>query len=182
MLTFLVILIIIFLSIQVFPVALGINVAGKAGKAIILIIVLSIVQVGSYWLGLVVGDSFMHLMDGFRGAVFFIGFLLIGIRMLMETFNIRKGERTYSIDTFGHVALASLAQGINTFLAGLLFYYLKIDQLFTIIILFVLTVIVAIVGIVIKPGKLTFAFASLLYAIGGLIMLISAVYISFFIL
>lgn len=156
--------------------------AGKAGKAIIIIVVLSVVQVVTYWLGLVLGDTFMHLMDGFSGTVFFIGFLLIGIRMLMETFNIRKGERTYSINSIGHVALASLAHGINTFLAGLLFYYLFFDEQATLILLFVLTVIVAIVGIVMKPNKLTLAFASLLYAIGGIIMLISAVYISFFIL
>lgn len=165
-----------------FPIALGINVAGKAGKAIILIVALSVVQVVTYWLGLVLGDTFMHLMDGFSSIVFFIGFLLIGIRMLMETFNIRTGERTYSIDSIGHVALASLAQGMNIFLAGLLFYYLFFDEQATLILLFVLTVIVAIVGIVLKPGKLTLAFASLLYAIGGIIMLISAVYISFFIL
>lgn len=182
MLSLLVTLIIIFLSFQVFPVAIGINVAGKLGKAVILVVVLSVVQVSTYWLGLVFGETFMHLMDDFSGVVFFIGFLLIGIRMLMETFNIRKGERTYSIDSIGHVAIASLAQGINTFLAGLLFYYIFFDEQGTIILLFVLTVIVAIAGIVMKPGKLTLAFASLLYAIGGLIMLISAVYISFFIL
>ncbi|HJN06270.1 MAG TPA: manganese efflux pump [Bacteroidales bacterium] len=182
MLSLLVILIIIFLSIQVFPVAVGIKVEGKPGKAVILVVVLSMVQVVTYWLGLVLGDTFMHLMDDFRGTIFFIGFLLIGIRMLMETFNIRKGERTYSIDSIGHVALASLAQGMNTFLVGLLFYYIFFDEQATLILLFVLTVIVAIVGIALKPGKLTLAFASLLYAIGGLIMLISAVYISFFIL
>lgn len=167
---------------QVLPVAIGIDASGKAGKAIILIVILSLVQVATYWLGLKLGNSFMYLMDGFNGAIFFMGFLLIGIRMLMETFNIRKGERTYSIDSIGHVALASLAQGINTFLAGLLFYYLKIDQQFTIILLLGLTVIVSIVGVVIKPGKLTLVFASLMYAIGGLIMIVSAIYISFFIL
>ncbi len=182
MLSLLVILIIVFLSIQVFPVAVGINVEGKAGKAIILILVLSFVQVLTYWLGLLLGESFMYLMDNFRGAVFFIGFLLVGIRMLMETFNIRKGERTYSIESIGHVTLASLAQGINTFLVGLLFYYVSFDEKFSLLLLLTLTVIVSIVGILMKPGKLTLAFASLLYAIGGLIMLISAVYISFFIL
>lgn len=182
MLTTLVVIIIVFLSVQVFPVAVGIDVKGQPGKAILLIVVLSLVQVVTYWLGLKLGSSFMHLMDGFKGAVFFIGFLLIGIRMLMETFNIRKGERTYSINKTGHVALASLAQGMNTFLVGLLFYYLAVDEQLTSILLFVLTVLIATIGIIMKSGKLTLAFASLLYALGGLIMLISAIYISFFIL
>ncbi len=100
----------------------------------------------------------------------------------METFSIRKGERSYSINSIGHVALASLAQGMNTFLAGLLFYYLSVDEQFTLILVLAITLIVAMVGIFIKPGKLILAFASLLYAIGGLTMLVSAIYISFFIL
>ena len=182
MLTTLVILIIIFLSVQIFPVAVGINVTGKPGKAVLLVTVLSLTQVLTYWLGLKLGSSFMHLMDSFKGAVYFIGFLLIGIRMLMETFNIRKGERTYSIDSIGHVTLASLAQGMNTFLAGLLFYYLAVDEQFTLMLLFSLTVVIATIGIVMKPGKPTLVFASLLYALGGLVMIITAIYISFFIL
>lgn len=182
MLTAVIVLIIIFLSVQVFPVAVGIRVAGKPVKAVQLVVVLSLTQLLTYWLGLKLGSSFMHLMDGFKGVVFFLGFLLIGIRMLMETFNIRKGERTYSIDSIGHVALASLAQGMNTFLSGLLFYYLAVDEQFTIILLFILTVVVATTGIVMKSGKLTLAFASLLYALGGMVMIISAIYVSFFIL
>lgn len=169
------------MSVQIFPVAIGINVLGRPGKAIMLIVVLSLVQGITYWLGLKLGSSFMHLMDGFKGVVFFLGFLLIGIRMLMETFNIRKGERTYTIDSVGHVAIASLAQGMNTFLAGLLFYYLAVDGQFTLILLLALTVVVATIGIVIKPEKLTLAFASLLYALGGTVMVLSAIYVSFFI-
>ncbi|MBC8320465.1 MAG: manganese efflux pump [Bacteroidetes bacterium] len=182
MLTTIVVLIIIFLSVQVFPVTLGINVSAKLAKSLLFVIVLTLTQVLTYWLGLKLGSTFMYLMDGFKSVVVFIGFLLIGIRMLMETFNIRKGERTYSINSIGHVALASLAQAINTFLVGLLFYYLAVDEQYTLIILFALTVVVSIMGIAMKTRKLTLAFASLLYAIGGIIMLISAIYISFFIL
>ncbi len=182
MLTTLVVIIIFFLSIQVFPIAVGINVSGKQAKVILLIVVLSLVQAVAYWLGLKLGNSFMHLMDGFKGAVFFIGFLFIGIRMLMETINIHKGERTYSIDSVSHVLLASIAQGINTFLVGLLFCYLVIDEKFTLILLIVISVAIATVGIVIKPGKFALSLASLVYAFGGLVMIVSAIYISFFVL
>jgi len=71
MLTTLVVIIIFFLSIQVFPIAVGINVSGKQAKVILLIVVLSLVQAVAYWLGLKLGNSFMHLMDGFKGAVVF---------------------------------------------------------------------------------------------------------------
>ncbi len=182
MLTAFIVIIIFFLSVQVFPVAIGINVTGKPGKAVILIVVLSLVQVVTYWLGLKLGSTFMHLMDGFKGAVFFIGFLLIGIRMLMETINIHKGERTYSVNSVGHVILVSIAQSINAFLTGLLFNYLTIDKGFTLILLTIITTVIAITGIIMKPGKFALSLASLIYALGGLVMIVFAIYISFFIL
>ncbi len=180
MVTTIIFLVIIFLSVQVFPIALGIDVRGKLAKALVLVIVLSAIQVFTYWLGLKLGNTFMYLMDGFSGVVVFIGFLLIGIRLLMEVFNIRKGERSYSIDTIGLTALASFAQGVNSFLVGLLFYYISIDVSFTIITLLSSVVVVTVLGIIMKPEKLTLAFASLLYTIGGLVMLVAAVYFSFF--
>ena len=122
----------------------------------------------------------MYLMDGFSSVVLFIIFLLIGIRMLMEVFNIRKGERTYTIDWIGHVALASTAQGVNSFLVGLVYYYIDVNENHTIIALLSATLFISIVGVFLKPGKLTFALASLLYTIGGLIMILAAIYFSFF--
>ncbi len=181
MLTTIVVLIIIFLSIQVFPVAIGINIKGNWLKATLFVVVLSLLQVVTYWLGLKLGSTFMHLMDGFKGVVFILGFLLIGIRMLMETLTIRKGERTYSIDSIGFVILASLAQSMNTFLVGLLFNYIDINEQFTLILLLVLTIVIATIGVMLKPEKQSLTFASLLYAFGGVIIIISSIYITFFI-
>ena len=182
MITTITIIIIVFLSAQVLPVALGIKVDGNWQKATLFIITLSLVQVIVYWLGLKLGGTFMYLMDGFKGVVFLLGFLLIGIRMLMETLTIRKGERSYNITKVSHVIFASLAQAINTFLAGVMFYYLAVNQNLTLLILFVLTAIIATIGLLLKPEKLNIAFASLLYAIGGLLIIISSIYITFFIL
>ncbi len=181
MLTTIIVLIILFLSAQVFPVAIGIDVKGKWLKATLFVIVLSSIQLLTYWLGLRLGGTFMYLMDSFKSVVFLFGFLLIGIRMLMETLAIRKGERTYQINTIGSVVFASIAQGMNTFLAGLLFCYLNVGEQFTMITILVLSIIIASVGVFLKPEKLTLAFASLLYTIGGILMIISSIYISFFI-
>jgi putative Mn2+ efflux pump MntP len=181
MLTTIIVLIILFLSIQVFPVAIGINIKGNWLKATLFVVVLSLLQAVTYWLGLKLGSTFMHLMDGFKGVVFLLGFLLIGIRMLMETLSIRKGERTYSIDSVGFVVMASLAQSMNTFLAGLLFNYIDVNEIFTVILLLVLTVIIAVVGVILKPEKQSLIFASLLYTLGGITMIISSIYITFFI-
>jgi len=181
MLTTIVVLIIFFLSVQVFPIAIGIDTKGNWLKATLFVVVLSLLQVVTYWLGLKLGSTFIHLMDGFKGVVFVLGFLLIGIRMLMETLTIRKGERTYSIDSVGFVILASLAQSMNTFLVGLLFNYLNIDEQFTLVLLLVLTIVIAAIGVMLKPEKQTLSFASLLYALGGVTMIISSIYITFFI-
>ena len=181
MLTTILVIIILFLSAQVFPVAVGIDAKGKWFKATLFVIVLSLLQVVTYWLGLRLGSTFMHLMDGFKSVVFLFGFLLIGIRMLMETLAIRKGERTYQINTIGSVVFSSIAQGMNTFLVGLLFCYLNVDEQFTMILLLAFSIVISSVGVYLKPERLTLAFASLLYTIGGIIMIISSIYISFFI-
>ena len=181
MLTTIVVLIILFLSVQVFPVAIGVFIKGNWLKATLFVVVLSLLQVVAYWLGLKLGSTFMHLMDGFKGVVFILGFLLIGIRMLMETLTIRKGERTYSIDSIGFVILASLAQSMNTFLVGLLFNYIDINEPFTLVLLLTFTIVISAIGVVVEPEKQFLSFASLLYALGGVIMIISSIYVTFFI-
>lgn len=170
----------IFLAVQVFPVALGVDIRKNIPKKLLALLVLIGIQVITYYLGLKLGSTFMYLMNGFKGVVLFIGFLLIGVRMLMEVFNIRKGERTYTIDSPGHIAIASVAQGINSFLVGLMYYYIKPDEQSTLIFLTVSTTIISLLGLIMKPEKLSLAFASLLYTVGGLVMLFSSVYFSFF--
>ncbi len=180
MLTAILIVILLFLSVQVLPVAIGINASENYARSFFLILVLSVTQVLTFWFGLKTGESFMYLMEGFKSVVVFIGFLLIGIRMLMEVFNIRKGERTYTITNVSHVALAAVAQGINSFLTGILFYYMKFDEKSMLIFLISSSLLISIGGLAMKPGKLSLAFASLLYTIGGFVMLAAAVYFSFF--
>ena len=180
MLTVLVTLIMIFLSFHVLPLAIGININSNPLKSLLIFILIISIQVFIYWLGIRVGNVFMYLMDGFSGVIIFIGFLLIGIRMLMEVFNIRKGERSYSHEKLWHIALAALAQGINTFLVGLMFYYIPINVRYTLIVLFIAVSIISLMGLFMKSQRLNLVFASLLYAIGGLGMLFSGCFFAFY--
>ncbi len=175
-------LILTFLAIQVLPVAIGIEVNKRIPRAILAIFILVVVIVTTFWLGIKVGNTFMYLMEGFKAVIVFIGFLLVGIRMLMEVFNVRKGERTYSIDSLKHIALATFAQGINAFLVGLLFHFIEFSEQYVILYLFTATAVVSIVGMFMKSEKLTLAFASLLYILGGFTMLFSSIYFSFFVI
>ncbi|MBT3174297.1 MAG: hypothetical protein HN336_05575 [Lentimicrobiaceae bacterium] len=181
MLTVLVTLIMIFLSFHVLPLAIGINIKSHPLKSLLTFILIVSIQVFIYWLGIWAGNMFMYLMDGFSGVIIFIGFLLIGIRMLMEVFNIRKGERSYSHEKFWHIALASLAQGINSFLVGLMFYYIPtINVRYTLIVLLIAVSVISLIGLFMKSQKLNLVFASLLYAIGGIGMLFSGCFLAFY--
>lgn len=180
MLSFVIIAVIIFLSIQVFPISLGISKHRNVFSSAFAVFIISGIQILMYWIGLKVGDTIMYLVAGFSGVVVFIGFLLTGIRMLMEVFTIRRGERSFLISDFTHISLASVAQGINSFLVGLMFYFVEFDFYFTISLLGISSLIFSVIGLAFKPNKTTLALASLLYTIGGLVMLFSAVYFSFF--
>lgn len=176
-----VILILFVLSSQVFPVALGIDSGKNIGKAIWFGLILVIGQFLFLMFGLFLGDRFMHLVEEFKGTVVFIGFFLIGVRLLMDTFKVRKGERTFSIESSLQVALASSAQGINTFLAGLLFTSLALDGQWLLLVLLVLTIVVTGVGLLLKPSKQSLALSSLFFVIGGLVMIASSIYFGFII-
>ena len=127
MLTAIIVLIIISLSVQVFPVAVGIDrskgIIAEAWFGSLLVVG----QLFFFLVGYLLGDRFMHLMTGFKGVVIFIGFFLIGIRMMMEAFTVRKGERTYIIENTKTAALTAVAQGVNTFLAAIILTFIPLS-------------------------------------------------------
>ena len=173
------ILIVIILSFQVFPIALGISAKDDLKNTILMLVILSISQPAFFFLGYYVGEQFMHLLENFKSIVLFAGFFIIGIRMIMEVLKIRKGERTYHLNDEKGMLLVAVAHSINTFLTGLLLYFIPVDKFLLTLILFVATIIMAISGIMAKPGRLSFSFASFLYLISGVFIIFSSVYFIF---
>lgn len=173
-----IVLILFTLAFQTFPLALGFE--GKTPvKALLYGGIIIFVQVAFLVLGLVLGDRFMHLLEAYRGTVIFVGFFLVGVRMIIDSFKVRRGERTYSLDTNLQLILAAVAQSINTFLAGMILVNFALDRQWLTIVLFLLTLVSTGFGLFLKPTKLPLAAASLLFAIGGLIMIFSSVYLGF---
>lgn len=173
------ILILIALSSQVLPVAVGINT--KKGFISIwhgFILILS--QLIFLYAGYILGSRFLYLLEGYKGIVLFVGFFLIGIRMMMDVFKIRKGDRTYYLDNTATLILASVAQGINTLLAGMLLTYLTFNIGKMITFLFIAVVIMTILGMILKAEKQSFAISGLLFFISGFIMIFSSLYLGFF--
>lgn len=169
------------LAFQVLPVALGIDYRKLKVRLFTFAFFLILGQLLLFQLGYWLGERFLYLVEGFKGTVIFIGFSLIGIRMVMEAFHVRKGERTYVMEKTSTGILSSFAQAVNTFLSGMLFTLLPVDNELLLIALLIFTIIVAVSGIVMNPGKTGRALASLLFLLGGGLMLFAALYLGFFI-
>ena len=172
--------IIITLSFQVFPAALGIDQTKSLNQTIWFALILLLGQSLLFLVGYIIGDRIMHLLEDYKGTVLFVGFFLIGIRLMLDAFKVRKGERTYYYDLTIPVILSSLALGINTFLAGILLIYLPFDRHWLSIILTISTLLMVGIGTAMKPGKTTFSLGSLLFFLGGIWMIFSSVYLGFF--
>ena len=120
---YLLVIILSALAFQVFPVSLGTNIKQNTSKSIAVISSLVFTQVLMFLLGVFIGKRFLHLTIGFESVVVFIGFFLIGLRVFIELFAVRKGERTFKSDKNKKMILASIAHSKKTFLAGMMFYF-----------------------------------------------------------
>ena len=174
------IVILFILSFQVMPVALGID--PKQNKPFVIlsgILFLTVGQVLLFLLGVWLGNSFMHLMENIKDFILFIGFTLIAVRFVMEAFNIRKGERTYQIDKPTLFIFPSIAQGINTFLAGILFFFMPVALVNDIMYLAIFTLAFTLLFTFIKTEKTALSVISLLYLAGGVFMGLLSFYFLF---
>jgi putative Mn2+ efflux pump MntP len=176
-----VISVLISLATQTFPVALGVSARNSFLKPLFYTLILAFTQLVLFWAGLSLGNLFMHWMDSFGGVIVFAGFSLIGIRMFMEVFTIRKGERTYLFDGFVPALFSSLAQSVNTFLAGLLFSFYAMIQIPQYGILLISAYLLATLGVWLSPTKNNLSLAAFFYFLGGLIMLAAGIYLAFFV-
>lgn len=172
-------LLLIAISIQVFPIALGFSLKDKPAITVLGTIILVLSQQLLLWIGFSIGESFMYLVSGFDKAIIFIGFLLLGVRFLMEVFKIRRGDRTYQLDSIIPVLLASVAQGINTFLLGVLLSLIDIDIYIAISTITISATILSVLGITFKAERLALSLASLFYLLSGLVILFAGAYFTF---
>jgi putative Mn2+ efflux pump MntP len=179
MLAYIPIVLAVLLSFQVFPAALGIPGKETPGKSILPVIILALTQVIMFLAGYYLGDKFMHLLRNHAAMVMFAGFFIIGIRMMMEVLKIRKGQRTYETEGEKSALLVAVAQSVNTFLAGLLLVFLPVDMIIVLAVLLVASLALAAAGAFTGITKTSLAFASLLYLIAGILIIVSSVYFIF---
>ncbi len=174
------ILILFFLSFQVMPVALGIDMKKEVFmQAVSGIVFLVLGQMLLFLLGIALGNSFMHLLAGIKNWVLFVGFFLIAVRFSMESFKIRKGERTYVVGKSSTYILPAIAQAVNTFLAGILFYFLPVNLTRDLIYLALFSFSFSLLFALLKNKRLAFPAVSLLYLVAGSLLMIVSFYFLF---
>jgi hypothetical protein len=171
---------ILFLGFQTFPVSLGSELKSNPTFSLQVILSLSAVQVFMFWLGLFLGDKFLYLAGNYGNIILFVGFLLIGLRVSIETFAIRKGERTFNLDDGKSILLASTAQSINSLLAGILLSLFIIDHFIYFGFLAIAALSFSALGTWLKLSKSSLAFASFIYLIGGIFFIAISFYFGFF--
>lgn len=168
------------LSFQVMPVAIGLDVRKTPVFHIISgILLLVLGQLLLFLLGIWLGNRFMHLLSGIKTYVLFIGFVLIAVRFNMEAFKVRKGERTYVVGKSATYIIPAVAQAVNTFLAGILFYFMPVNLGKDLIYLAVFSFSLAILFVLIKNKKLALSAISFLYMAGGGILMAISFYFAF---
>ncbi|MDP3445943.1 MAG: manganese efflux pump, partial [Ignavibacteria bacterium] len=96
------ILFIIALAYNTFPLALGLNRDHRNSHFtnIVLATIFGLIQGVMYYLGDLLGDSFMHVFVLRYKYVVFGIFVAVSIRMLLEALRIRRGERLFSFDNY----------------------------------------------------------------------------------
>lgn len=121
------ILFIIAVSYNVFPLALGLNRDHRTPHLVNVYhaLIFGLLQGIMYYLGITLGDTFMHLLEAQYRLVVFGILAAVAIRMLIEAFKIRKGARLFSFDHYVKFMIMGVAAGINTLIIGMTAAYVK---------------------------------------------------------
>jgi putative Mn2+ efflux pump MntP len=173
-------LLMFFLASQTYPSFLGITRATNSAKSFLFVLLPVATQILFFWFGFLAGTKFIYLMQGFEMVVVFIGFIIIGVRFVVDAFTVRKGKRTFQTENILNVILASIAQSTNTFLLGLLFCFYSINLFQTLAFLGLATLGFSFSGILSKTSKKSLAFSSFLFLLGGIFIIASSFYLALF--
>ena len=73
-----------------------------------------------YWLGSLLGGTFMYKFESFAKVIVLIICFMIAFRMVLDTLKIKTGKNLFFIDKPKQLIILSIALSINAFLAGLI--------------------------------------------------------------
>ena len=98
------------------------NVEKKNGwwRNMLFVIALAAGQGLMYWLGALLGGTFMYKFAGFAKVIVLIFCFMIAFRMVLDTLKIKTGKNLFLIDKPRQLIILSIALGINALIAGLI--------------------------------------------------------------
>ena len=73
-----------------------------------------------YWLGSLLGGTFMYKFESYAKIIVVIICFMITFRMMMDTLKIKSGKNLFLIDKPKHLIILAIALGVNTLIAGLI--------------------------------------------------------------
>ena len=73
-----------------------------------------------YWLGSLLGGTFMYHFEGFANIIVLIICFMIAFRMVMDTLKIKTGKNLFLIDKPKQLIILSVALAVNALIAGLM--------------------------------------------------------------
>lgn len=98
------------------------NIEQKNGwwRNMLFVLALSAGQGLLYWLGSLLGGTFMYKFESFAKVIVLLLCFMIAFRMVMDTLKIKSGKNLFLIDKPKQLIILAIALGINTLLAGLI--------------------------------------------------------------
>ena len=72
-----------------------------------------------YWLGSLLGGTFMYKFASYAKIIVVIICFMITFRMMMDTLKIKSGKNLFLIDKPKHLIILAIALGVNALIAGL---------------------------------------------------------------
>ena len=153
------------------------NVEQKNGwwRNMLFVCALSAGQGLMYWLGSLLGGTFMHRFEGFAKVIVLIICFMIAFRMVMDTLKIKSGKNLFLIDKPKQLIILSIALGINALFAGLISgdAFLPLFGGITPLLIIGLSMIWGLIGIGTKFSQTKLLFNSLLNIAAALAVLVT---------
>ena len=151
------------------------NVEKKNGwwRNMLFVCVLAAGQGLMYWLGSLLGGSFMYKFASFAKVVVLILCFMMTFRMGMDTLRIKNGKNLFLIDKPKQLIFLSIALGINALIAGLMSdaSFLPLFEKHTPILLIGISLIWGLIGIGTKFSQTKLLINSLLNIAAALAVL-----------
>lgn len=171
--TALTILFILALAYNVFPLALGLNRDRRTPHLVNVFhaLIFGLLQGILYWVGVLLGDTFMHLLDQQQKLVVFGLLAAVGVRMFLEALKIRRGERLFSFDNYVKFMVMGIAAGINTMIVGMAASYYTPFGFFAPLLLVAAGFAWSIAGISMNLSRKNIILSSLIHLIAGIYLL-----------